>query len=70
MELHYPLRFNKSTKDKLCKSQYTVGKKKHINCNIGHLNLSSDVGRNFNLRAEEGSVYSGLIKYDGLIWNR
>lgn len=38
MELLYPLWFNKSTKDKLCKSQYTVGKKKHINCNIGHLN--------------------------------
>lgn len=43
------LRFNKSTKDKLCKSHYTVGKKKHINCSTEHLKLSSDVGGGFSL---------------------
>lgn len=46
------LRFNKSTKDKLCKSHYTVGKKKHINCGTEHLKLSSDVGGGFSRETE------------------
>lgn len=48
------LRFNKSTKHKLCKSHYTVGKKKHINGGTEHLKPSSDVGGGPGLMSGRG----------------